>query len=301
MVKGKPWTISVEPSGQCNLQCPECPVGAAVLNRKGGFMTTELFQKTVQQAGESLFYINFFFQGEPTLNPHLSEMIKIATQNRIYSNMSTNGHLLTPERSRTLVQSGLSRVIVSIDGLTDETYAMYRRGGSLSKAEAGIRNLLVARKSLKSKTPFVTVQFLVFRHNEHEIPLLKNWVKKINADQLEIKTAQFNDYGDGSIKPPVNSKYSRYTLADDDSLQHKGRMYNHCFKQWGGMVVSWDGQSAPCCYDKNLDYSAGNIKNVSFNGIWDSDKMNDFRKQIMTSRKAIDMCRNCPEGRNSLL
>jgi radical SAM protein with 4Fe4S-binding SPASM domain len=300
-IYGTPWSLSVEPSGQCNLQCPECPVGAGVLTRKAGMLTPALFQKIVSDSGPCLAYLNLYFQGEPMLNRQIEEIIQIARHKRIYTSMSTNGHQLSPQKCEGLIKSGLTKLIVSVDGLTRESYSRYRKGGDLEKVKQGILTFIQQRNTLKSKTPFLVIQFLVFEHNEHEIPALKNWCKEFGVDKLELKSAQFYDFGNEEVRPPKNNKHSRYLPTQDKSLILKGKPYNHCYKQWSSAVVSWDGQMAPCCYDKDLDFSPGNIRNQSLKVIWKNETMQQFRQQILKDKAALGMCKNCPEGRQWLI
>lgn len=297
---GRPWALSVEPSGQCNLQCPECPVGAGVLTRKAGKMPPGLLKELLDQSGPQLSFLNLYFQGEPLLNRQLGEMVQLATERRIFTSMSTNGLLLTPRRCDELILGGLGQLIVSVDGLTPESYARYRKGGDLLKVQEGIRTFLQRRKALKKHSPILCVQFLVFAHNEHEIPALKRWCKAQGVDRLQLKSAQFYDFGNQEVTPPENPRYSRYKVVDG-RLEMKGKMYKHCYKQWSSAVVSWDGQVAPCCYDKDLDYSPGNIRQVQLPELWKGKKMRGFRNQVLTNKAQIEMCRNCPEGRKWLI
>jgi radical SAM protein with 4Fe4S-binding SPASM domain len=301
LISGTPWSLSVEPSGQCNLQCPECPVGAGVLTRKAGMLTPKLFQKIVADSSPQLAYLNLYFQGEPMLNRQITEIIQLASQKRIYTSMSTNGHQLTAQKCEELINSGLTKLIVSVDGLTRESYSRYRKGGDLEKVKEGIRVFIRQRAALKSKTPFLVVQFLVFEHNENEIPELKKWCRSMGVDKLELKSAQFYDFGNEEVKPPSNNKHSRYYPVRNNKLILKGKPHNHCYKQWGSAVVSWDGQMAPCCYDKDLDFSPGNIRNQPLKTIWKNASLQQFRKQILKDKSALEMCRNCTEGREWLI
>lgn len=300
LISGFPWAISIEPSGLCNLQCPECPVGAGVLTRKGGMMNLQLFRKIVSDSGRQLAHINLFFQGEPMLNNHIARMISYAQANGIYTSMSTNGHHLNETRCMELIGAGLTRIIISLDGITCESYSTYRKGGNLNKVQNSIRTIVATRKKLGSITPFVTVQFLVFKHNEHEIPELIEWCRSEGVDKLELKTAQFNEFGQGLVQPPTNSAYSRYMLQPDGSLTIKGTMRNHCSRQWGTTVVAWDGRVAPCCYDKDLEFSPGDASKESIKAIWRNRNMDQFRHKVLNNRASIEMCRNCTEGRNIL-
>ena len=299
IIKGKPYSLSIEPSGFCNLKCPECPVGAGVLNRKGGNMSFELYKKILTQSQPELGWLNLYFQGEPFLNPELFDMIVEARKLNIFTSISTNGHFLNDENCDKLLFSKLSEIIVSMDGITDLSYSKYRKGGDLKTVKEGIIRLIEKRNSSGLLLPLITVQFLVFKHNEKEIPDIINWCKKEKVDKLKLKTAQLNDFGKGEIELPTLKKYSRYIQNDNGSLSIKKSIKNHCFKQWSSAVFSFNGQMAPCCYDKNLKYSPGNITDNSLEQLWNSSKMNSFRYNIINNKKSITICNNCPEGRGN--
>lgn len=301
IVIGMPWSLSVEPCGLCNLQCPECPVGAGVLTRKGDLMTTSLFSRILEDAGPKLMWVNMFFQGEPMINPHIAEMVAEATKRNIYTNMSTNGHFLSEKRCEQLIESKLSHLIVSLDGITPATYSLYRKGGDLKKVQEGIKKIVELRKELGQKRPFISVQFVVFKHNEHEIDELVKWCKSIGVDKLDLKSAQINDFGNNTVTPSSIKKYSRYKTLPNGNLEMKHPIQNHCFKQWSSGVVSWNGQMAPCCYDKDLEHSPGNINQETIKKIWINKQLINFRKVVLTKKNGIEMCRNCPEGRNWLI
>lgn len=295
-----PWALSIEPCGLCNLQCPECPVGAGVLTRKGDQMTSTTFTKILDEAGPRLMWINLYFQGEPMINPHVAEMIAEATKRNIYTCMSTNGHYLSEKRCAQLIESGLSSLVVSLDGITPTTYSHYRKGGDLKKVQEGIKRMVEMRQLSERKRPYISVQFVVFRHNEHEIADLRNWCRSIGADKLELKSAQINDFGNQTVAPSSIDRFSRYKTQPDGSFEIKKRLYNHCSKQWGSAVISWDGQMAPCCYDKDLEYSPGNIIYDPLKTLWKNKRLTNFRKAVLTNKSSIGMCRNCMEGRSWL-
>lgn len=299
-IMGSPWAMSVEPSGQCNLQCPECPVGAGVLTRKAGMLTLPLFEKMLDDAGPQLLALNLYFQGEPMLNRGIGDIIALAQQRKIYTSMSTNGHYLSPENCALLIKGGLSKLIVSVDGISRRSYSRYRKGGDLNKVKEGISNFLEQRRALGRHSPIISIQFLVFEHNEHEIEELTQWCRNMGVDLLELKSAQFYDFGNNEVSPPTIARYSRYTKEDGQWVM-KGKSYNHCFKQWGSAVMSWDGRIAPCCYDKDLDFSPGSIRVSPLKEIWKNQSLMQFRRQVLKDKAAIAMCRNCPEGRKLII
>ena len=79
--------------------------------------------------GEQLFYLTFYFQGEPYINPKFLEMVSYASKKKIFTSTSTNAHYLDSETARKTVESGLDKLIISIDGTSQDTYEAYRIGG----------------------------------------------------------------------------------------------------------------------------------------------------------------------------
>src|SRR5882762_884907 len=140
--RGMPMSISIEPTTSCNLRCPECPSGLRSFTRPTGMLAKELFESVINQLAPSLSYLIFYFQGEPYLHPHLLEMVQFASKKKIYTATSTNAHYLSDEASRRTVESGLDRLIISIDGTTQDTYASYRIGGGLEKVIRGTKNMV---------------------------------------------------------------------------------------------------------------------------------------------------------------
>ena len=137
-------------------------------------------------------------------------MAAYASKHGIYTATSTNGHYLTEAKARQTVESGLSEVIISIDGTTQETYESYRVGGKLERVREGVKRLVAAREEMKSLTPFIVIQFLVVKPNEHQIPEIQALGKELGVDKVVLKTAQIYDYEQGSDLIPDQSRYSRY-------------------------------------------------------------------------------------------
>lgn len=294
--RGMPLSISVEPTTSCNLRCPECPSGLRAFTRPTGMMNKELFESLIHQLSDSLSYLIFYFQGEPYLHPHLLEMVRLASQKKIYTATSTNAHYLNDEAARETVASGLDRLIISLDGTTQETYQSYRIGGKLDKVIEGAKNILRWKKQMKSMTPHVIFQFLVVRHNEHQIDDVKKLAKELGVDEVKLKTAQIYDFENGSALIPVNQKYSRYERNASGKYSIKNELHNECWKMWHSCVVTWDGKVVPCCFDKDAHFVLGDLNHLPFKEIWEGQKYNEFRESLFASRAQIEMCRNCTEG-----
>jgi len=294
--RGLPVSISIEPTTSCNLRCPECPSGLRSFTRPTGMLKEELFQEIINQVAPTLSYLTFYFQGEPYLNPSFLPMIRYASNKGIYTATSTNAHYLDEVKARETVASGLDRLIISIDGTHQDTYASYRIGGSLEKVMEGTKNILRIRKEMKSMTPHVVFQFLVVRPNEHEVPEVMELAKKLGVDRVALKTAQLYDYKNGSELMPINDAYSRYRKQADGTYGIKNDWLNHCWKMWHSCVITWDGKVVPCCFDKDAHHVMGDLSTASFAEIWQGAAYAEFRRSLFSARSEIEMCRNCTEG-----
>ena len=207
---GLPVSISFEPTTSCNLRCPECPSGLRQFTRPTGMLKRDFFTETIDDIHRHLLYLIFYFQGEPYLNTDFLEMVNYASKKGIYTATSTNAHYLTDEAARKTVESGLDRLIISIDGTTQDVYQQYRVGGNLDKVLEGAKNIVKWKKALGSKTPYVFFQFLVVKPNEHQVDDIKKLAKEIGID-VRFKTAQVYDYEtDPNKLIPENDAFSRY-------------------------------------------------------------------------------------------
>jgi radical SAM protein with 4Fe4S-binding SPASM domain len=293
---GLPLSIAFEPTTSCNLRCPECPSGLRSFTRPTGMLRDDVFKKTIAELHSKLLYLIFYFQGEPYLHPRFLELVKHAADKNIYTATSTNAHFLTDDNARKTVESGLDRLIISIDGATQETYQSYRVGGKLQKVIEGTENIIKWKKKLNSRTPHVVFQFLVVKPNEHQLDEVTALAKKLGVDEVGFKTAQIYDYENGSPLIPDNPKYSRYRKQADGTYTIKNSLLNHCWKMWHSCVITWDGIVVPCCFDKDAQHRLGDIKEQSFASVWNSAHYSTFRQTLLCSRSQIEMCRNCTEG-----
>lgn len=254
------------------------------------------YQQLIDEISAKTMYLTFYFQGEPYLNPEFLDMVSYACDKRMYTATSTNAHFLDEGQAEATIRSGLDRLIISIDGTTQETYESYRKEGQLSKVLEGTRNIIQKKKELNSATPFVTWQFLVVKPNEHQLEEAEQLAREYGVDKIAFKTAQIYDYELGSPLIPTRDKYSRYRLQADGTYAVKNKLLDHCWKMWSSCVITWDGKVVPCCFDKDAHYTMGNTFETSFRKIWHSDPYLNFRTTLLKGRSEIEMCRNCTEG-----
>jgi radical SAM protein with 4Fe4S-binding SPASM domain len=293
---GLPVSVSIEPTTSCNLRCPECPSGLREFTRPTGMLDEKFFRSSIDAMSSHLMYLTFYFQGEPYLNPKFLDMVKYANSKRIYTSTSTNAHYLDDETAKRTVESGLERLIISIDGTTQETYSSYRIGGKLSKVIDGTKNIMKWKKQLRSATPHVVFQFLVVKPNEHQVEEVKEMAFQLGVDEVVLKTAQVYEYENGNELIPTQDKYSRYRQKPDGTWINKNKLENHCWKMWHSCVITWDGAVVPCCFDKDASHKLGMLNTFSLDQIWFSEPYQRFRSAVLKGRKEIDICKNCSEG-----
>jgi radical SAM protein with 4Fe4S-binding SPASM domain len=293
---GRYVAISIEPSNRCNLSCLECPTGTRSLTREKGEFSMEAYRKILNEKAKDLLYLNFYFQGEPFLNKDITEMINLASNEKIYTSVSTNAHQIDEELARKIVKSGLNRLIISIDGVSQEVYEKYRVGGELAKVIQATQNVINEKKRLSTNFPKIVFQFLVFRHNEHQIEDVRQLGKEMGVDKVEIKTAQIYNYRQNTEDIPSIDKYSRYKKDKNGIYQIKNKMPNRCWRMWHSAVITQDLNVLPCCYDKDATYKLGNLQELSISEIEQAKEYTAFRQQIIQNRAAIEICQNCSEN-----
>ena len=267
----------------------------------GGLLTMELFHRILDEVKEYAHTMQFYFQGEPLLNKQLPEMINAAHQVGLYTIVSTNAQALSRSTAEALVKSGLSRIIVSIDGFSEESYAAYRVGGSLHKALEGLQYLANAKAKYHSRTR-IELQVLRLKSNEHEWGWIKKNYNKLGATHLVFKTAQLYDFEHGHPLMPSDERYSRYKKTADGTYVHKKASHlspltfnlSPCRRLWSGCVITTSGDVLPCCYDKDHRHAYGNITQQSLAEMYHSAKANAMRRHVLRHPdKPLEMCKNC--------
>ncbi len=298
IVWGLPPILMVEPTNICNLKCPMCPSGNGDMARPRGRLDLQNFKKLMDDIGSYVYQIQFWNQGEPFLNKDFLEMVRYAKTYGIMTQTSTNGHFIrTMEAARAVVESGLDQIIFSLDGTNPETYAKYRVGGDFNVVLHGLQNLARAKRELRSPRPLIELQFLVFKHNRQELAEIVEIARQNQVERVAFKTAQIYSAEQGRDYLPEDTDFTRYVI-DGDTFRLKSDLPNFCKRLWLNSTVNWDGSVSPCCFDKDADYAMEFLfdKSVSFKDVFKNGKYTAFRRQILTNRKAIEMCRNCTEG-----
>lgn len=282
---GMPSNMLIEPTNACNLKCPGCPTGSGILKRKKGYMSFENFKLIIDECKNNLEMAMLWNYGEPFLNKDLFKMIKYARSKDIKVVTSTNAHFL-PGKINKLIDSKINKVMISLDGATKETYEKYRQNGNFEIVIDSIKELC----KKKDEKLFVELQFIIMQHNEHEIGKIKKIAKELVVDKLSLKSAWFLD-------KRLEEKF-KYIIPKNKKYQRKIEASGYCIKPWYHMVIQWNGDVAPCCYDADCNINLGNVFDKGVRAIWNGKKFKNLRKTMKKQykgEKLIPICQKCPE------
>lgn len=294
-----PTTLMMEPTNHCNLKCPLCPTGLGTLNREKRTMTLDEFKKVIDDTHKYVKEIILWNYGEPFINKNILPMIRYAADHKIYVITSTNGHFFHDDSyCEEIVRSGLHRMILAIDGATQDTYEKFRRSGNLEKVLAGTKRMVAAKKRLKSKIPYIELQFIMMKHNEHQLEDMRKLAEDLEVDLFIEKPVGIHssDKRIFSLKDQflATGQEDNYKINDKGEIEIVGDMPNDCDWPYKNVVINADGVVVVCCQDINSVHTMGNIYQENLLNIWNNDKYKAFRKQLRTNRRELDICKNCP-------
>lgn len=292
IVWNQPYGISIESAATCNFSCTECPLAEGKSKRTNSFMSCDTFQQTLSTLMPGTFYLNLYFQGEPLLDPKICERITVAKKKKLFISISTNGSLLDKEMASNLIDAGLDKIIISIDGTSAKTYEQYRIGGDFELLIKNMDTLNQLKKEKKEKTPLVEAQMIVFKHNEHEIEDFKKLMKEKGADIIRYKSAQFYSVDAANENMSTIPKYQRYKKDENGKVILKTNIGLICKRLWHTILISSDGKVPICCYDKEIEHPMGDIKKRSLRSIWKSKRYTQFRRNYLKEIRE-KVCTNC--------
>jgi len=299
-----PTTLTFEVSSACNINCEFCWVRYLDASMKRGVMDFSVFKRTIDETADFCTMVQLAWRGEPMMNRDLYRMIDYANKKNIFSTFSTNATLLNPDNIDKLLNSGLSEIVLAMDGTTKATYESIRRGANFDAVLRNIKQLVKSKKERGLKKPQIRIQFIATKKNYGEIPEFVKFMDKIKPDSAYLKSL----YIDTSAKDPsyirkmvedyfidldgLPSRYSTNKGQDiilKDTKKHKRA---RCPQDAKYPVISHKGDVIGCCFDVYEKHKFGNVMEKSFRTIWKDRRYADFRKKIM-NKKLLPVCKTC--------
>lgn len=288
--------IRIEASSICQLRCVGCSQSTGDLGIYGkGYLKSVDFKSFVDRY-PMFKNIELSNNGEIFTNPDLIDILKYAHKKQItltaYNGVNFNN--VSDEVLESLVRFRFSALVISLDGASQNTYKIYRRGGNFDNVIKNIEKLNDIKQRLRIEFPTLIWQFIPFGHNEHEISKAKQMAKTLNMGfrtQLNTLPELFP-----IKKEAVVRQESGLNAATVDEYEARTKViYNYaCLQLWESPQINWDGKLLGCCWNRYSDF--GNVFESDLAQCIKSEKYTYAKKMVLgisKPRKDIP-CTNCP-------
>jgi hypothetical protein len=222
-----PSRLYIECTAACNISCNQAccaPETGITRTRNAGMLDFDLFRRVVDEAGPSLVRIDFFNYGEAFLHKRAIEMCEYIKSRfpTIYLYTSTNGLAFDEDGARRLVRSGIDEVTFSLDGASQETFAIYRQRGDFEKAIRNLRAAVDEKRRRAQDVPFINWRYILFTHNDsdEEMGRARALAQDIGVDRLcwEITDHPENMFSRRFTPGSADLERIRHEIWDDNNL-----------------------------------------------------------------------------------
>lgn len=289
---GYPYWMVVGVTSSCQLECPGCPKGRRLPDhRRKRVMTLGDFKHVIDQVKPYVFNVAFNAWGEAFLNKNIYDMIDYASAQNIGTLVSANLNDLPRNGAERIANSGLERLVVSIDGATQESYGRYRINGNLDHVLENMRAVVEAKKRAGTDLPHIAWQFLLFDHNQDEVARAQEMAKEIGIDEIYFMSAG-NRFDDERVNNQLRDDISAKFYKENQAVEPV------CARPWYFMEINSDGGVSPCCdieaYDGKDDF--GNLLTTPLKKIWNNEKYRESRKlfQVKGYKPKVEtVCTDC--------
>lgn len=286
-----PFIVNIDPSDRCNFQCKFCPTGDRELmkntcGRNYGNMDFETYKKVIDdlcQFENKVKVIRLYKDGEPLLNPRFADMVRYAKESGCCERVdtTTNASLLTPERSLAIIDAGLDRINISVEGVTEKQYQDF------------------AGYSLKFAEYVENIRFFYENKKQCEV-LVKINGDIISEEEKQIFLDTFGDISDYIYIEHVMECWPTFEITKVDVNQSFG-IYGQeinevlvCPYVFYSMYVNSNGTVSLCFLDWHRKLLIGDVAKESMKDIWNGEKLKEYRKMFLRGeRKEHPVCGNC--------
>jgi MoaA/NifB/PqqE/SkfB family radical SAM enzyme len=279
-MRGLPYYYIIDICNVCNLRCPLCPTGNGRLDRKQDFISTDEYRRILDRVKDYALVVSIYNHGEPFLNPDVFDIIALTSQQNIACNASSNLNWPRPVDVKDIVRSGLGYLTVSLDGVSQDVYSQYRVRGNVAEVFSNLRELLAVRKALRSKTPYVEWQYIVFKHNEHEMQRARELAAEIGVDLLRFISPGVppEDMHDKSLQDKWMPENPIYHGRHPKLSEKRGYVFDQaCFYLYRSMFIYTGGGVTPCCFAHDEKHDFANIFDQSVQEIWNNESYQSAR------------------------
>jgi len=284
-VSAMPVVVKIDISPACNLSCTTCvhadANGNPALERQEFSgkqrMSVEQYRKIIDQIKGAATAVSLYYLGDPLVHPEMDEMSRIAFEAGLNVHISTNfSFVLSDDRIRRLVQSGLTHLSVCVDGLSQEKYQLTRVGGKIDRVLNNLERVVKFKRELGRKYPHVEVQYIKFQHNVDELEPARKRFETLGVDQF---TDFWGDLGNYTDRDPEN-----LTIR----APRENKRLPQCQWPHGSIVIKYNGDVIPCCtYRHGTQYAPdidprvlGNVFETSVRDVWNGKGYQEARRLV---------------------
>jgi MoaA/NifB/PqqE/SkfB family radical SAM enzyme len=278
-----PSRIRIEASSFCQLRCPSCPTTAGAIHPviSSGFLRFADFRALID-GNPSITAVELSNYGEALLNPELIEMLRYAQRKSVEVNLHNGVNLnhCKDELLEAFVKYQVRKITCSIDGASQETYRVYRVRGDFDRVIGNIKKINHFKQMYHSEVPRLSWQFVVFGHNEHEIPVARAMAAELGMTfHTKISwDAKFSPIRD---KEFVRTQTGEQAVTRKEYEEIHGRMYlrDGCLQLWNDPQINWNGKNLGCCRNFWGDFG-GNAFADGLAACFDHEKMRYARSML---------------------
>lgn len=282
-----PYTLhNIELTNRCIMRCVMCPRTYA-MTRTCGDMDVNIFKMIIDQyvddnkdACNTHIWLHHF--GESLLHPHFDECILYAYNKGLKPALSVNPIMLNDNISERLLNANPYLLYLSLDGYDEQSFAFLR--GVSGKYEESKKNILsfLDRKITSKSSVQVFISAIQMRGNNQQLEDAELfWNSQAGVDKFFKKP--FTDW---------NGEIAEINKLADSSTPPSAP----CTTPFSMLTIAWDGTISPCCYDYNIKYPLGNIKESSIREVWNNANMQSLRKEFITRKVTNELCAPCKSG-----
>ena len=309
--------IRMDTINLCNLRCKMCYYSLDY-KRKKEQMDLPLFRKIASEVFPKTRFLYLSCATEPLMNKQFAEFVQVAGEYNVpFTSFCTNGQLLTEKVVQACMDANISEIIFSIDGATAETYEEIRRGGKWDRLGRNLDLLAAMKREANKPKPAVRMNFTCMQTNIDELPAMVDFAADRGAESLHVR--HLLSYDDSSYREeaayrelfntradqarrgaaargidlflpdpiPEGGASSKTCLTDGSRLRSTVEANPYCLLPWFQAIISWNGDYRVCSL-----HTLGNLREQTFDEIYDSPKMQEIRS-AMLSRTAASCSWNC--------
>jgi radical SAM protein with 4Fe4S-binding SPASM domain len=294
-----PFALQLEPTVRCQLSCPLCPRLRMSLQAQDPDMHYDNYLRLMNEISPYILAIAFWQWGEPLLHPGISDMVALAHQKNILSVISTNGQVSPDEFDiKGLFTAGLDMLIISVDGIDQEHYDSFRKGGEVSRTLHFAETACRIKRESGMTTPLINIRIIATSETETEIPKVREFAKTIGADVFSVKAVNlYYDADPENSLLPVNKDYRSFQYRGKKEAEEYNGMRPACNKPWSWPTLLHDGTLLICECDHQSSQSLGNVFTEGFKQVWTSRRSADIRKRF----PALEFCQRCRYKRDDAM